>query len=122
MDKDPHGDPVLPSDLPPGAIVEMILVPGNHRVVGPPPPPLTEEDLLATLRLFYSEPEAIEICADLSEHLDEPDAIWSSDLLILAALLSPEHWERMRKYRNLTPEQMHDAVDRAKRQVGLTGV
>jgi hypothetical protein len=71
------------------------------------------------LRLFNPEPDAREISAELSKHLDKPNAIWSSELLILAALLSPEHWERMREYRNLTPEQMREAVDKAKRQVGL---
>ena len=116
MDDEPPRSRKLPDDISEGAI-EMILVPGNHTVLGPPPPPLSEEDLFATTRLLYPEPEASEFAADLAEDLGRVGVIWSSDILLLSALRSDEQWERMREFLKLTPEEMKEEVEKVKRQI-----
>jgi len=117
MSGDAHRTPDLPEDLTTGEIEEMVLVPGNHTVLGPPPPPLSREVLFDTIRLLYPEPDASEFAEDLSEDLGVPGVIWSSNILLLSALHSKEQWERMRDFLKLSPEQMQEAVAEAKLQI-----
>lgn len=66
--------------------------------------------------LLYPEPEESELAADLADGLSEAGSFWSSDIL-LSALRSEEQWERMRAFLKLTPEEMKEAVEKAKRDV-----
>ena len=95
----------------------MRLRPGNHTVLGPPPPPLSEEDLFATIRLLYPEPDASEFAADLANDLGQVGVICSSNILLLSALRSEEQWERMREFLKLTAEEMKEEVEKAKREI-----
>ncbi len=83
----------------------------------PGPESRVTEDLFATIRLLYPEPEATEFATDLADDLGQVGVIWSSNILLLSALRSEEQWERMRAFLELTPDAMNVAVQNARRDI-----
>jgi hypothetical protein len=89
----------------------------HHRVISPPPAPFSTEDLFAALRLNYPEDEASELARDLSEDIGSAGVIWSADILLWVALLSPEHEEKIRAYVGWSAERMAVELERVRREL-----
>jgi hypothetical protein len=94
---------------------ELRLAPGDHHVTGWRPVPFTEADLREALRFAFSDEEAEQFASDLAKGgLDAPGTFWVGDTVLLVALLSPEHEERIREYLGWTPERMAEEVARVR--------
>jgi hypothetical protein len=90
--------------------LEVILTPGNHRVLENPPIPFTADDLRAAFRLSDDPGHNAAKESALIDQLNTPAGVWELDIVMLVALLSPDHERRAASYLHMAPQMLEQRL------------
>jgi hypothetical protein len=102
----------------PQDFLEVILTPDNHRVVEKSPVPFTADDLRAAFRLWDDPTHNAGMERALIEQLNTPGGAWEQDIVLLVALLSPDHARRAASYLHMAPQMLEQRLSELRRRLG----